>query len=134
MPSDDDLARQLQGWLLARGFVAVNERTLDEEAAVRMVDLARRPLRVRLVSDRGAWSMEVAGPDGHWIDLELWRDLLDGVAYSAGPSSFADCVAILRARLEEISALAESPDFALTGAALAALHRQRAVARYGVRR
>jgi hypothetical protein len=134
MPSDDDLARQVQGWLLARGFVAVNERTLDEEAAVRMVDLARRPLRVRLVSDRGAWSMEVAGPDGHWIDLELWRDLLDGLAYSAGPSSFADCVAILRARLGEISALAESPDFALTGAALAALHRQRAVARYGVRR
>jgi hypothetical protein len=134
MPSDDDLARQVQGWLLARGFVAVNERTLDEEAAVRMVDLARRPLRVRLVSDRGAWSMEVAGPDGHWIDLELWRDLLDGVPYSAGPSSFADCVAILRARLEEISALAESPDFAMTGAALAAIHRQRAVARYGVRR
>jgi hypothetical protein len=132
MPSDDVLARHLQGWLLARGFVAVNEPLLHEEAAVRMVDLARQPLRVRLVSDRGAWSMEVAGPDGHWIDLELWRDFLDGSAYSAGPSSFADCVAILRARLEEISALASSADFAVTAAALAALHRQRAVARYGV--
>jgi hypothetical protein len=132
MPSDDVLARHLQGWLLARGFVAVSESTLHEGAAVRMVDLARQPLRVRLVSDRGAWSMEVAGPDGHWIDLELWRDFLDGSAYSAGPSSFADCVAILRARLEEISALASSADFAVTAAALAALHRQRAVARYGV--
>ncbi len=134
MPSDDVLARHLQGWLLARGFVAVNEPTLHEEAAVQMVDLARLPLRVRLVSDRGAWSIEVAGPDGHWIDLELWRDFLDGSAYSAGPSSFPDCVAILRARLEEISALAESPDFAATALRLAALHRERAMVRYGVRR
>ena len=131
MTSGDALAQDAQIWLAAHGFVVVNEPTLHEEAGVRMIDLVRPPLRVRLVNDRSSWSMEVAGPDGHWIDLELWRDLLDGAAYSAGPSTFADCVAILRDRLEEIAALAASPDFAATGARLSALHHERAVARYG---
>jgi len=134
MTPGDALAQDAQIWLAAHGFVVVNQPALHEEAGVQMSDLARPPLRVRLVNDRGSWSMEVAGPDGHWIDLELWRDLLDGGAYSAGPNAFADCVAILRDRLEEIAALAASPDFSTTTAALEALHHERAVARYGSRR
>ena len=72
MASDDEIASELQAWLVdQRGFVVVNEPSLHDEAAVRMVDLARPPIIVRLVTDRGLWSMEVAGPDGHWVDLEL---------------------------------------------------------------
>lgn len=131
MSSDDVVANELRAWLLDRGFVVVSEPSLQEGAGVAMTDLERPPLRVRLVNDRGAWSLEVAGPDGHWIDLELWRDHLDGSGYSAGPSTFVDCVSILRARLDEIVAVASSADFAAAAARLAALHHERAIARYG---
>ncbi len=132
MATDDELANELQAWLVGeRGFVVVNEPSLHDEAAVRIVDLARPPIIVRLVTDRGLWSIEVAGPDGHWVDLELWRDYLDGCGYSAGPSAFADCARILRARLDEITALASATDFAPTASRLAEVHRERAVARYG---
>jgi hypothetical protein len=117
--------------LVSVALLVVNEPSLHDDAAVRMVDLARPPVFVRLVTNRGAWSMEVASPDGHWVDLELWRDFLDGTGYSAGPSAFAGCARILRARLDEITALASSAHFAPKAARLAALHHERAVARFG---
>jgi hypothetical protein len=62
---DDATIADLRKWLIEHGFVVVEEQYKPEAFGNQLVTLSR-PTAVRLVRDRGDWSIELMGSDGQW--------------------------------------------------------------------
>jgi hypothetical protein len=128
--SEERAIGELKAWLVEAGFSA---QRLDYPPAFvgdEVTDFARPPVSIRLVRDRSVWSIEVAGPDGTFVGIQLWRDLLDGTGPSIEAAPIQDRAKSLKARLDEIEHLASAPDFSETAAALHELGRRRARLRF----
>jgi hypothetical protein len=75
--NDDAEFAELRQWLTDAGFVVLADRLSLDTFGDQEVILAR-PIGLRLVRDRGQWSVEVCGDDGQWRPLARWAELLTG--------------------------------------------------------
>lgn len=89
------------------GFRVVEQR--EDGTHNRLFILARDECRVRLLSDRGEWSLAVAFGAGEWIHPDVWEAYLDKFPLAGDLSDLAHQIRFLRQRFDEISA-ASSPD------------------------
>jgi hypothetical protein len=97
----------LRAWLQDRGFVVLSDHYDPEHFGDQVVQLAR-PLGIRLVRDRGEWSVDVVGADGEWIDIHRWRGATR--SQRSEPPSAAEQAQRLREVLDEIEAPSAPPD------------------------
>jgi hypothetical protein len=76
--TDDDAAfADLREWLTRQGFVVLLDSYSPDSFGNQAVTLAR-PIAVRLVRDRGQWSVDICGEDGAWRPLHEWSHELTG--------------------------------------------------------
>jgi hypothetical protein len=101
--------RELVGWLERDGFHMVEERSDDSYNQLRV--LARGPCRIRILVDRGDWSIEIAPSSGEWMHPDVWEAYLDEFPLAGDLSNLEHQARFLEQRLPEIIQVAEqNPD------------------------
>lgn len=102
---------------LRSGLTEAGFTVAEELASSSFGDLAvtfrRGILEVRVVRDRGQWSIEIAGPATGFYDPDIWRACLEGRAAPLDPAPLADQAAFVLGHLDELgraAADAATPD------------------------
>jgi hypothetical protein len=104
---DDATFADLREWLTREGFVVLSDSYSSDSFGNQAVTLAR-PVAVRLVRDRGQWSVDICGHDGVWRPLhELGHEL---TGERSGDFSAAAEAARLRSLLGAIETSSGSAD------------------------
>lgn len=89
--------QQLREQLENLGFWLAEDESRDDGFGDRFLVLMRRGLGIRLVRDRGHWSVEVSGPDlSEWFSPMVWHAYLNQrVGDVATPELDEQCQLIL---------------------------------------
>lgn len=98
-----EVLARLVDQLAAAGF-RVESSVRSNSFGNRIVQLARGPVRVRLVRDRSQWSIDLSR-DGwnDWFDPDLWRSCLDNVPIASDPSPLDEDAKFVVEAIEQIS-------------------------------
>jgi hypothetical protein len=99
----------LRAVLEERGFWLAEQEHREDSFGDTFLVLVRRGLSVRIVRDRGQWSVEVSGPGGdQWFSPMVWRTYLDGDAGDVATPALDEQCQLVSKRLDEMQAAAES--------------------------
>ncbi len=101
----------LTRWLTSEGF-ALAEQQSSEAFGDRLLIYKREACRVRLIRDRGQWSLEINGSGQNgWFEAEIWRSCLEGENPSTGSIPLSEQATYLRKSLTQIEdALLNDPE------------------------
>ncbi len=76
-----------------------------------LIELTSDEMTVRVGCDRGTWFVDVRGLSGDSYDIALWRNFLERSEPTDEPITFAEQSRQLLTAIDQIRAVASSPDF-----------------------
>lgn len=99
-----DTIKILSDWLYRRGFAVLEQRA--DGVHHQLLVLARDQWKVRLLNDRGDWSIAVAFGDGEWIHPDVWEACLENFPLAGELSGLDHQVEFLQQRLPDMKSVA----------------------------